>query len=72
MARTPPAGRMKSARICGSRADAGWATNEMMREAELGLARQAEVSYRRMVQGQQARGQAKKVGASATLERASI
>ena len=48
-----------------------WATNEMMRDAELELARQAETSYRRMVTDQQAGGPAnRKVGASATPERA--
>jgi transposase len=47
-----------------------WATNEMMRDAELQLARQAEVSYRRMVTDQQAGAPAKRVGASVTPERA--
>ena len=48
-----------------------WATNDMMRDAELELARQAETSYRRMVSDQQAGAPAKrKVGASATPERA--
>jgi transposase len=47
-----------------------WATNELMRTAELELARQAETSYKRMVQDQQAGGPAKRVGASATPERA--
>jgi transposase len=47
-----------------------WSTNELMRTAELELARQAETSYKRMVQDQQAGAPAKKVGASATPERA--
>ena len=49
-----------------------WSTNDLMRDAELELARQAETSYKRMVQDQQAGAPAKKVGASATPERASI
>ena len=47
-----------------------WSTNDLMREAELELARQAETSYKRMVQDQQAGAPAKKAGASVTLERA--
>jgi len=47
-----------------------WSTNDLMRDAELELARQAEASYKRMVQDQQAGAPARKVGASATLERA--
>lgn len=47
-----------------------WSTNEMMREAELELARQAEVSYKRTVTDQQAGAPARKAGASVTLERA--
>ena len=47
-----------------------WSTNDLMRIAELELAHQAETSYKRMVQDQQAGAPAKKVGASATLERA--
>ena len=47
-----------------------WSTNDLMREAELDLARQAETSYKRMVQDQQAGAPAKKAGASVTLERA--
>ena len=47
-----------------------WSTNDLMRQAELELARQAEASYRRMVQDQQAGAPAKKAGASVTLERA--
>jgi hypothetical protein len=41
-----------------------------MRDAELKLARQAETSYKRMVQDQQAGAPARKAGASVTLERA--
>jgi hypothetical protein len=41
-----------------------------MRDAELELARQAETSYKRMVQDQQAGGQARKVGAGVTVEHA--
>jgi transposase len=47
-----------------------WSTNDLMRTAELELARQAETSYKRMVQDQQAGAPARKVGASATPERA--
>ena len=47
-----------------------WSTNELTRTAELELARQAETSYRRMVQDQRAGAPAKKAGASVTLERA--
>jgi len=47
-----------------------WPTNEPMREAELELARQAETSYKRMVQDQQAGAPARNVGASVTPERA--
>ena len=47
-----------------------WSTNDLMRDAELELARQAETSYKRMVQDQQAGAPARKVGASATPERA--
>ena len=47
-----------------------WFTNEIMRDAELELARQAETSYKRMVQDQQAGAPARKAGASVTLERA--
>jgi transposase len=47
-----------------------WSTNDLMRVAELELAQQAETSYQRLVQDQQAGGPAKKVGASATPERA--
>jgi transposase len=47
-----------------------WSTNELMREAELELARQAETSYNRLVQDQLAGRAARKAGASVTLERA--
>ena len=47
-----------------------YATNEVMREAERQLARQAEASYARMVRDWQATAPKKKVGASATPERA--
>jgi hypothetical protein len=47
-----------------------WSTNDLMREAELELARQAETSYKRMVQDQQGGAPARKGGASVTLERA--
>ena len=54
-----------------TRATAGtWSTNLMMRDAERALAEQAELSYKRMVQDQQAGGPGRKVGASATPERA--
>jgi hypothetical protein len=41
-----------------------------MREAERQVAEQAEISYKRLVQDQKAGAPAKKVGASATPERA--
>jgi transposase len=47
-----------------------WSTNDLMRTAELELARQAETSYKQMVKDQQAGAPAKKAGASVTLERA--
>jgi transposase len=47
-----------------------WSTNDLMREAELELAQQAETSSKRMVQDQQAGGPARKAGASVTLEHA--
>ena len=47
-----------------------WSTNDLMRTAELELAQQAETSYKRMVQDQQAGGPAKKAGASVTVEHA--
>jgi transposase len=52
------------------RASGIWSTNDLMRVAELELAHQAEASYKRMVQDQQAGAPARKVGASVTLERA--
>ncbi len=54
-----------------TRAAAGiWSANDAVREAERALAEQAERSYRRMVQDQQASSPGRKVGASATPERA--
>ena len=47
-----------------------WSTNQAMRDAERALAMQAEASYVRMVRDWQATALSKKVGASATLERA--
>ena len=47
-----------------------WSSNDAVREAERALAEQAETSYKRMVTDQQAGGPARKVGASATPERA--
>ena len=47
-----------------------WSTNDLMRTAELELAQQAETSYQRLVQDQQAGAPARKAGASVTLERA--
>jgi hypothetical protein len=47
-----------------------WSTNDLMRVAERELAEQAELSYKRMVQDQQAGGPARKPGASVTPERA--
>ena len=47
-----------------------WSTNAMMRQAERELAQQAEASYQRMVQDQQAGAPARKAGASVTAERA--
>jgi transposase len=47
-----------------------WSTNDLMRQAERELAQQAEASYKRMVQDQLAGAPARKVGASATPERA--
>ena len=52
------------------RAAGSWSTNDLMRVAELELAQQAEASYKRMVQDQQAGAPARKAGASATPERA--
>jgi transposase len=47
-----------------------WSTNDLMRTAELELARQAEASYTRTVQDQQAGAPARKASTSVTLERA--
>jgi transposase len=47
-----------------------WSTNRAILHAERALAMQAEVSYKRMVKDQQAGGPTRKVGASATPERA--
>ena len=47
-----------------------WSSNLAIRQAERQLAEQAEVSYQRMVKDQQAGAPARKVGASATPERA--
>jgi transposase len=47
-----------------------WSTNVAMRQAERQLAEQAEASYKRMVKDWQAGAPARKVGASATPERA--
>ena len=47
-----------------------WSANDAVREAERELARQAETSYKRMIQDQQAGAPARKAGASATPERA--
>jgi hypothetical protein len=63
---TRPAGAPKNTR----KAAGIWSTNELMRDAELELARQAETSYQRLVQDQLAGRAARKVGASATPERA--
>ncbi|HEY2655741.1 MAG TPA: IS110 family transposase [Solirubrobacteraceae bacterium] len=47
-----------------------WSTNRAILHAERALAEQAEISYQRMVSDQQAGRPARKVGASATPERA--
>jgi hypothetical protein len=47
-----------------------WSTNDLMRTAALELAQQAEASYKRMVQDQLAGGPKRKLGASATPDRA--
>jgi len=52
------------------RATAIWSTNDLMRQADLELARQAETSYQRPVQDQLAGAPARKAGASVTPERA--
>jgi hypothetical protein len=52
------------------RAASIWSTNDLMRQAELELAQQAETSYQRLLQDQLAGGPARKAGASVTPERA--
>ena len=47
-----------------------WSANDAVRDAERALAQQAEASYKRMVQDQQAGGPARKVGASVSVEHA--
>ena len=47
-----------------------WSSNAAIRQAERQLAAQAEASYKRLVTDQQAGAPARKVGASATPERA--
>jgi hypothetical protein len=47
-----------------------WSSNVAIREAERQLAEQAEASYKRLILDQQAGAPARKVGASATPERA--
>ena len=47
-----------------------WSANDAVREAERALAEQAELSYKRMVQDQQAGGPARKAGAGVTSEHA--
>src|SRR5215208_380934 len=47
-----------------------WSTNQAIRQAERELAAQAEASYKRLVTDQRAGAPARKVGASATPERA--
>jgi transposase len=47
-----------------------WSTNDGMRDAERALAQQAEASYKRMIQDQQAGGPSRKMGASVTVEHA--
>jgi transposase len=47
-----------------------WSSNLAIRQAERQLAEQAETSYKRLVQDQQAGASTRKVGASATPERA--
>jgi transposase len=47
-----------------------WSSNQAIRQAERQLAAQAEASYKRMIQDQQAGAPTRKVGASATPERA--
>jgi hypothetical protein len=52
------------------RATGIWSTDDLVRTAELELARQAETSYKRTVQDQQAGASSRKAGASVTPERA--
>jgi transposase len=47
-----------------------WSANDAVRDAERALAEQAEASYKRMVQDQQAGGPARRVGASVSVEHA--
>ena len=47
-----------------------WSSNAAIRQAERELAAQAESSYKRLVTDQRAAAPARKVGASATPERA--
>jgi transposase len=47
-----------------------WSTNRAIRDAERALTEQAEISYKRIVTDQRAGAPARKVGASATPERA--
>jgi hypothetical protein len=47
-----------------------WSTKRAIRDAERALTEQAEISYKRMVTDQQAGRPSRKVGASATPERA--
>ena len=47
-----------------------WSTNRAIRDAERALAEQAEISYQRTVTDQQDGAPTRKVGASATPERA--
>ena len=47
-----------------------WSSNAAIRQAERQLAEQAEASYKRLIKDQQAGAPARKVGASATPERA--
>ena len=47
-----------------------WSANDAVRDAERALAEQAEASYKRMVQDQQAGGPARRMGASVTVEHA--
>jgi transposase len=48
-----------------------WSSNDAIRQAERQLAAQAEASYKRLVKDQQAAAPARRMGASATPERAS-